>query len=340
MKAAVLVANGPARRAFEIREKPDPVPTRGQVRIRVEMFGLNFADVHARLGLYSSLPPLPVVLGYDVVGRIDAVGPGVNRFAPGTRVVAMTLFGGYATSAVAIEEAVHAIPDDFDGAAALALATQYVTAWHVAEELVRLFPGDHVLIHSAAGGVGTALVQIARGHRCVIYGLTTSPTKLDTLRASGVDHPLCVTRENFEQVVHRACPHGLDVIFDPIGGRFVRKGFAMLRSGGRMVCLGVSDFTIGRKSWSWIVRSLLGLGLVHPALLMQKSKGIIGVNMLRTAEDRPGVIRRCLEEVVPRALTGEFKPVVGKVYGIDRLVEAHEALERKQTVGKVAIRWS
>lgn len=340
MRAAVLVAHGPARKAFEMREMPDPVPGSGEVRVRVEMFGLNFADVHGRLGLYSALPPLPMVPGYDVVGSVDAVGPGVTRVAPGTRVVAMTFFGGYATLALAREEAVHALPGDFDGAAALALATQYVTAWHVSEELVRLFPGDHVLIHSAAGGVGTALVQMARRHQCIIYGLTTSPAKLDRLRAAGVDHPLCVTRENFDRQVRRVCPAGgLDVIFDPIGGRFARKGLGLLRSGGRLVCLGVSDFTIGRKSWPWILRSLAGLGLVHPAYLMQSSKGIIGVNMLRTAQERPQVVRRALEEVVSRALAGELTPVVGHVYDIEHLAEAHEALEQKKTVGKLAVRW-
>jgi NADPH:quinone reductase-like Zn-dependent oxidoreductase len=188
--------------------------------------------------------------------------------------------------------------------------------------------------------VGTALVQIARRHKCIIYGLTTSPAKLDTLRASGVDFPLCVTRKNFDHEVRRVCPvQGLDVIFDPIGGRFVRKGFGLLRSGGRIVCLGISDIASGRKSWGRIIRSLAGLGLVHPAVLMQKSKGIIGVNMLATAGSHPGVIERCLAEVVPRALTGEFKPVVGHIYGIDRLAEAHSALERKQTVGKLAVRW-
>ncbi len=340
MKAAVLVKPGPASAAFEFRELADPLPSEGQIRISVEYSGLNFADVHARRGIYRDAPRLPSVLGYEVVGRIDAVGLGCEEFQPGTRVVAMTRFGGYATKALATRFGVQPIPEDFDGAAATALATQYTTAWYAAEEMVNLHEGDRVLIHSAAGGVGTALVQIAKRHGCTVVGVTRSPFKLDILKTHGVDFPLLLGRETLVSAYRRVGGDSpLDVIFDPVGGSQVREGMHLLGTGGRMVCLGVSG-AIGPHAG--VLRSLWNiaeLGLLHPALLMLHSRGVIGVNMLRIGDDQPRIIRRCLREVVTRAMTGEFKPVIGRVYPALEIAKAHDDLEFRMTVGKVALRW-
>jgi len=154
MKSIYLVRYGSSDQAFEIREEEDPFPREGEVTLRVEASGLNFADVLARLGLYQDAPKIPCVLGYEVVGRIDRVGSGVERVRAGDRVTAFTRFGGYASHVVVDSRAVVSIPEDMDAGVAAALATQYCTAWYAAEEMVRLHKGDHVLIQAAAGGVG------------------------------------------------------------------------------------------------------------------------------------------------------------------------------------------
>src|SRR5262249_54249572 len=169
MKALVLVRHGSPAEAFELREQPDPEPNAGQVRIAVEAFGLNYADVSARQGTYQDAPPIPCVIGYDVVGRIDRLGAGVGGLQTGQRVAALTRFGGYATSAVTDARAVIPIPEDMDAAVAAALPTQGSTAYYCAEEMVRLYAGDHVLIQAAAGGVGTLLVQLCKARGCVVY---------------------------------------------------------------------------------------------------------------------------------------------------------------------------
>ncbi len=340
MKAAVLVKTGPASSAFEFRDLPDPVPGDSEIRIAVEYSGVNFADVHARLGIYREAPPLPSVLGYEVVGRIEAVGRNCPDVQPGTRVVAMTRFGGYATKALSTRYGVSPIPEEYDGAAATALATQFTTAWYAAEEMVRLHQGDRVLIHSAAGGVGIALVQIAKRHGCTVVGVTGSPSKLEFLRAHGVDIPLLFREGSLVSAYRKAEGNvPLDVIFDPIGGSQVRTGMHLLGSGGRMVCLGISG-AVGRHAG--VVRTLgniLGLGWVHPASLMTHSRGIIGVNMLEIGDHKPCAIRRCLDEVVARASGGELRPVVGMVYPAAEIAKAHEDLEFRRTVGKIALRW-
>src|SRR5262249_21947695 len=186
MQAMVLVRTGDAAQAFERRELSTPEPGPGQVRVAVEGFGLNYADVSARQGLYQDAPPMPSVIGYEVVGRVDALGAGVDTCAVGQRVTALTRFGGYATQAVTDARAVAPLPDHLAVGVAAALPTQGCTAYYMAEEMVRLQPGDHVLVHAAAGGVGTLLVQLCKWRGCVVYGTAGAEDKLAVLRDLGV----------------------------------------------------------------------------------------------------------------------------------------------------------
>ena len=153
MKAAVLIKNGAASKAFELREVPKPSPAKDEVLIKVSAFGLNFADVMARNGMYKEAPPLPCVLGYDVAGTVEAVGDEVLNIKKGERVTALTRFGGYAEYAVTKCTAVTAIPTNMDDATATALATQYITAYYAAAEAVNLFKGDKVSFYILYGGV-------------------------------------------------------------------------------------------------------------------------------------------------------------------------------------------
>jgi len=174
MKAYFLVQNGSPEKAFNIRETDKPVINPDEVLIKVEGFGLNFADVLAMIGLYPDCPPLPAILGYDVVGFIEAIGSDVKDVVVGYRVTALTRFDGYAEYAVTKGSAVAKIPIAMDMGVALALSTQYCTAYYCAEELLRLHDGDEVLVHAAAGGVGTALVQLAKWRGCVVDGMASS----------------------------------------------------------------------------------------------------------------------------------------------------------------------
>ena len=340
MKGIFLTRYGNADEAFEMREVPAPEPAPGQVRISVEAFGLNFADVAARRGLYQDAPPLPALLGYEVVGRIDCVGPGVDASRIGQRVVALTRFGGYATSAVTDARAAVPIPEEMDAGAATALATQYGTAWFCAEEMVRLHTGDHVLVHAAAGGVGTALVQLCKRRGCVVYG-TASSQKMDYLRRIGVDWPIDYVRADFAAVLRMLRGNdGLDVIFDSIGGKAVRQGVALLAAGGRIVCLGAAAHEPHRLQLLSSLRFAASFGFQHPIRLMLASKAIIGVNMLRIADHKPAVLQRCLEAVVDLTRKGEIEPMVGGRYPVDRIGAAHAFLEGRGSTGKVVVTWT
>ena len=218
MKAIYLIKHGNADEAFEVRDISKPAPKTGEVLVKVEGFGLNFADVMARKGLYQDAPPLPSVLGYDICGRVEKTGDGVKNVTVGERVTAMTRFGGYAEYAVTDARATAKIPDNSSVTEATALTTQYCTAYYCAAVMVNLFEGDRVLIHSAAGGVGMALLQYALYRKCEVFATTGSEGKVAWLKKMGAHHVINTGKMEFDDFITKATNgEGVDVIFDAVG---------------------------------------------------------------------------------------------------------------------------
>ena len=343
MKAVVLVKNGSPKEAFKIQTVADPEPSDTQVRIAVEAFGLNFADVMARQGHYQDCPPLPTVIGYEAVGIIDKLGSKVaaeNRLKVGQRVLAFTRFGAYAEKVVTESTGVVPIPNDMSIGVATALATQYCTAYYAAEIISPLQEGEQVMIQSAAGGVGTALVQLAKRHNCTIYGTAGSAEKLKYLKEQGVDYPINYRTEDFAKRIKGLAPHGkIDVMFDAVGGNAVKKGMKLLGAGGRMVCYGASSLSGRSVNVFQKLKTVAGFGFYHPVQFMMSSKALIGVNMLRIADNKPHILQKCLESVVALAEKGDLKPTVGGVFAIEQLNEAHEQLEFRKSIGKIVVHW-
>lgn len=338
MQAAMLTRVGKAESAFHFRQVPVPVPGDDEILIRVSHSGLNFADVMARRGMYKEAPPIPCILGYDVAGTVTATGCMVQDFKAGDQVVGMTRFGGYAEYAVTKAAAAAKIPSAIAPAEATALTTQYCTAWYMAAELVNLHPGDKVLIHAGAGGVGRALIQYARHRDCEIYATAGSDEKLDILRKLGVHHPINYRATPFENFIQRQTHgKGVDVIFDAVGGASVKKGFRILSAGGRMLCYGAA--VMSNQGIFGKIRSALGFGFYHPVMLMMPSKAIIGVNMLRIADEKPAVLQRCLQEVIKLTETGIFTPNPAQVFPVAQIGAAHEMLESRSSTGKVVVAW-
>lgn len=340
MKAYQLIKNGAANQAFELKEMPTPEPKAGQVLIESEGFGLNFADVMARLGIYKDCPPLPAVIGYENVGRVKALGAGVNSLKVGDRVLAFTRFGGYADHVIAPEMAVTKISESISLVEATALATQYITAYFAAEETVRIHKGDHVLIHAAAGGVGTALIQILKRKGCIIFGTAGSNQKLDFLKGMGVDYPINYRENDYLTEIEKLGFKGkLDVTFNPVGGDYVKKDFKLLNSGGRVVLYGASKLTEARGNIFKMIKLLFGFGFWSPIGFVSKSTSLIGINMLRIADNKPEALKRCMDAVIALAEAGELKPVTGTEFPHNQLAEAHDFLGTRKSIGKVAVKW-
>lgn len=340
MKAFTLVRHGAADTAFELREMPNPQPGPGQVLVEVVAFGLNYADIMARKGSYKDAPPIPSVIGYEAAGHVVALGAGVTEFHLGQRVAAFTRFGGYATHVCTTVDALAAVPDGLSWGEALALTVQYCTAWHAAEDCVKLFAGDHVLVQAAAGGVGIALVQMAKRRGCVVYGTAGSDSKCDYLRSIGVDHPINYNKEDWAEKVRTLRGGlGLDVVFDSLGGKEFKRGYKALGKGGRIVGFGAASRSQGMANIFGDLKTLFGFGFYSPAFMLMDSKAMIGVNMLRVADHRPKVLKACLNACFALAASGEFKPLVGAEYPASELVAAHGFLEGRKSMGKIIVNW-
>lgn len=341
MKTISLIKNGAAATAFEVREQAIPTPTATQVCIKVEAFGLNYADVMARLGLYEDAPPLPAVLGYEVVGRIHAIGSAVQGCKVGDRVVAMTRFGGYAEYAVTEFLAMAPISATIDAGVAAALCTQYITAHHAACEQTSLFEGDHVVIHAAAGGVGIALTQIAKSKGCIVYGTCGSDEKVAFLKSLGVDFPINYNKENWLETVQQLAPkQGVTAIFDSIGGKITHDGFKLLGSGGKIIAYGVANMAgSGSKNMLNVIRTALGFGVYSPIQFLTSSKGYIGINMLRIADHQPAIIKRNLAAVVQLHTDGILQPHIGGRFAATDIAKAHDLLGSRGSIGKVVCTW-
>lgn len=338
MKALFLTKHGNSSDAFEQREMPDVMPTSHQVQIDVEGFGINFADVLARKGLYPDMPPLPCVLGYEVVGRISMLGKEVRGLAIGTRVVAFTRFGGYASKACTDYRAVVEMGEEMPAGEALALATQYSTAYYCMFEAIRLHIGDKVLVHSAAGGVGIALCQLAKHLGCEVYATAGSESKLEFLRSQGIHHVFNYSYPDYADRIKTALKGArLDATFNAIAGKSIKSDYALLGSGGRLVIFGAASRVGGGKGIISGLNLLFQSGFFTPLKLLMASKSLVGVNILRISDNKPEILASCMASVVALAKAGTVKPHVFKEFGVQELSKAHDALENRSTIGKVAV---
>src|SRR5919204_1764010 len=213
MRAVVIPRYGPPE-VLEVREVPDPSVGSGEVRIAVKAAGINFADTMARVGLYPDAPKLPCVVGYEVAGEVETVGEGVEGFAVGDRVVGATRFNGHAELVSVPAEQVLALPKGVSFEEGAAFPVNYGTAYAALVIMGGLKADERVLVHAAAGGVGIAATQIARGIGAEIFG-TASASKHDAIREQGVDHAIDYRTADFEDEVRRLTGgDGVDVIMD------------------------------------------------------------------------------------------------------------------------------
>ena len=338
MKAIYLVRKGDPENAFEMREVPVPAHTANEVLIRVEASGINFADLVAREGMYRDAPPMPFIPGYDVAGTIEACGTSVTGLRKGDRVAALTRFGGYAEYAVTDARAAVIIPASLNAAPACALATQGCTAYYSAAIAANLREGEFVVVHAATGGVGSLLMQYAAYKHCRIIATTGSASKTDLLKQHGAGHVINTSNDNFFETVKRITEgKEVDVIFDALGGSFVRKGIQLLAPGGRIVTYGASQMT-GTNLFRRL-KAAVQFGIYHPAQFMMKSKSMIGVNMLQLADHKPELVHHCLTEVMKLFKEGVLKPTEGILFPAAEVASAQRYLQERKSLGKVALSW-
>ena len=338
MRALVITEHGPPE-MLKVLEQPDPQPGTGQVRIAVKAAGINFADLMARVGLYQDAPKPPCVVGYEVAGEIESVGDGVEGFSVGDRVMAPTKFGGYAELAVTPAADLVALPDGWSFEQGAAVPVVYATAYAAIVRYGALHAGERVLVHAAAGGVGIAATQIARKVGGEIFG-TASASKHDAIRGFGVDHAIDYRTQDFAKEVRRITGEEtpLDLVVDGIGGASFKKGYKLLRPGGRIVMLGASAVMEGeRRNIPRALRTVVTMPRFNPLTMMSSSRAAIGVNMLRIWQDKGSMMGEYGKPLTELMADGTIQPVVAESFPLERGADAHRYLAERRNVGKVVL---
>jgi NADPH2:quinone reductase len=291
---------------MQLVEMPEPVPGDGEVLIEVSHAGVNFADTHQRENNYIARYALPLVPGGEVVG-IACGGP----FA-GQRVVAMTGTGGYAQYATAREDTTFPLPDGVDDGQALALLIQGLTAWHLYRTCARIHPGETVVVHSAAGGVGSLAVQLGKPMGAgKVIATASSEERRNYALELGADVALDPEDDLGE----------VDIVFEAAGGSLFERSFDALRPFGRIVQYGLSTREKTR---------------VSNANLLKTSRGIVGFWLMHCI-GKPGMLREPLTDLFERAARGELRARVGDAYPLADVARAHEDLLSRRTSGKLIV---
>ena len=337
MRALVITQHGPPE-VLKVLDRPDPQVAPGQVRIAVRAAGLNFSDLLARIGMYPDAPKPPCVIGYEVAGDVESVGDGVESVKPGDRVVAGTRFGGQAEMVVVGERDIVPLPEGWSYEKGAALPVVYTTAYAGMIRYGAVHPGERVLIHAAAGGVGIAATQIGRHLGAELFG-TASASKHDAIRGFGIEHAIDYHSQDVVKEIRRISGEKkpLDLVMDALGGNSQRKSWSMLRAGGRLVAFGISEGGGGeRRNIGKALKMVVTTPIVPVLTMMRDSKSIIGLNML-TLWDAKGSIDEFVQPLAGLIEEGVVDPVVSEAFPVERAADAHRYLGERKNVGKVVL---
>ena len=318
---------------LRLADRPDPLPGAGEVAIRTAAIGINFADLFARAGVYPNTPRPPFVAGMELSGIVESVGPGVSDLAPGRRVVAVPIFGGYAERVVCPASQVFALPDGADLVEAAAMPVAFLTARYAIDE-ARVRPGETVVVTAAAGGVGTALLQLLALGGAKTIALVGSEKKFALCRELGAAE---VALYGAAGRIEAVAGSRIDVVIDAIGGETFRALWRRLARGGRYVLYGFAA-AAGKRGVARLraAREFIAMGFLAPYLFVQSCRTLVGFN-LSLFPNRLAELREAANEIFREHQAAHLRPIVGERFDFERLPDAHRALASRKTQGKVVV---
>lgn len=338
-KVSVQRAGGVER--LEIVDAPDPVAASGEVVVQNAAVGVNYADCIVRMGLYESATKYvgwPITPGFEFAGRVVARGPDVG-VAVGERVFGVTRFGGYASHVCVPEHQVFALPRSMTEIEGASFPTVFLTAWYAICELVHLRRGMRVLIHAAAGGVGGALVQIARNAGCEVVGVVGSSHKVDAVTRLGATAVIDKSREDLWKTAERLAPEGFHVICEANGPDTLRESYEHLAPTGRLVVYGFASMMSrgrDRPNWFRLARTYLKTPRFHPLRMTNENRGVLAFNLSYLFE-RAELLEEAMRSLLSWIDDGSIRPLTVTEFPFERVRDAHTALESGQTVGKLVL---
>lgn len=309
---------------LQVVERPDPTPEAGEVLINIHATALNYSDLLQRRGTYVMKTKGENVLGIECSGVIAALGDGVTGWQIGDKVCALLPGGGYAEQVAVNAGHVLPCPEGLSLLQAAALPEAACTLWSNLRDIGRLQPGDTVLIHGGAGGVGSLAIQWAHHWGARVLTTAGSPDKLQRCRELGADVTIDYRQEDFVEVVQRVTDgRGVDVILDNMGADYLARNIDALAVDGRIVMIGLQS---GREA------------PIHLGKMMGKRAALHTTSLRdRSTAAKQAIVAGVLQDVWPAVISGAIKPVIDKSFALDEVVEAHAYMESGSHVGKIVL---
>jgi len=317
---------------LEVVEEPYlPEPAPGQVRVKMLAASASYTDTMIRKGAYPEVRQKPPFsLGYDLVGVADKLGEGARRFRPGDRVCDLTVIGAYSEYLCADEDRLVKVPDALDPGEAVSLVLSFMTAYQMLHRTAKVQPGQSILVHGAAGAVGSALLALARLHDVNVYG-TASGKKRDLLETYGAT-PIDYRREDFVERLFRESPEGVDAAFDALGLKSFKRSLKTVKPGGTLVAYGFSN-TVDRGKAA-VLRDFIGFKLME---LLPGSRRKVFYSITAMRKQHPDWFVQDLTTLFDLLSEGQIKPVIWKRLPLSEARLAHELIEQSKPAGKIVL---
>jgi len=327
---------------LQVEECPTPKPKTGEVLVETKAIGVNYADCVVRWGLYESAKTYvgwPITPGFEFSGIVRERGAEVEGFDVGTEVFGVTRFGAYSTHVSVPARQVFARPSQLTHQEAAGFPAVFLTAYHGLFQHVRLRPHLKILVHSAAGGVGLALLQLARIAQCETVGVVGSTRKIETARAYGADFVIDKSREDLWKQAESYAPEGYDLVFDANGVTTLKQSYEHLRPTGKLVAYGFHSMLPrqgGRVSYIRLAWDYLRSPRFNPIEMTNKNRSLITFNV-SFLFDRPDLLSEGMDDLLKWLSEGKIKPLPVQTFPLDQVASAHRAIESGQTVGKLVL---
>jgi len=328
--------------ALRVIEEDVPEPKRGEVRVRVLAAGVSLPDVMAREGIHPETPRVPFTPGWDLVGVVDRSGEGVSGLEVGRLVAALPIHGAYAEFVCLDQSEIVPVPPGLDPAEAVTLLLNYVTAYQMMHRSARVNIGQRVLIHGAAGGVGTALLQLGRLAELELYG-TCSSRQASTVRDLGAI-PIDYEHQDFVTEIRRLTGDGVDAVFESIGGRHIWESRKALRRGGKVVAYGLTGslrggrLASGRSGERHRFRSLFIFGwYIAASWVLPGRKRVVPYSIQTLKRVKPALFREDVTVLFELLRQHRIKPIIARRFPLAEARRAHEVLGAGGVTGKLVV---
>ena len=328
--------------ALQAIEEECPEPKEGEVRVKVLAAGVSLPDVMMREGVHPETPRVPFTPGWDLVGVVDRLGEGVSGIEPGQIVAALPISGAYAEFICLAQRELVSVPAGLDAAEAVSLILNYITAYQMLHRSAKVKAGQRVLIHGAAGGVGTALLQLGRVAGLQMYGTCSSRGATAVADLGGI--PIDYLNQDFVTEIRRLTGEGVDVVFDGIGGRNIWRSRSALRRGGTVVAYGITSslrggrLASGRSGGRHRFRALAIFVLyIAGGWLLPGRKRVVPYSIQWLKRLKPGLFQEDLIALFDLLRQQKIKPLIAQRFALAQVRAAHELLGKGGVIGKIVL---